>query len=242
MAIQLSTPPPAPRELVGDDPAIRTLRAAIKKVAKSDSTILIRGESGTGKELVAEALHRASERASGPLVSVNWHDDGQNFWDTHGDNFNHLKNRLMPPADQGLSALLDDLETRGLLDETLVVMTGEFGRTPRIGSSTGNNNAPDGRDHWAAVFSTVFAGAGVRGGRLVGASDRNGAYPASPPYTPGDLAATVRTNVPCAASLRKSCRPLDCMTELQPARVWPVVRRQLEAAARGCHAASAGVK
>ena len=69
-------------------------------------------------------------------------------------------------------------------------MTGEFGRTPRIGSSTGNNNARDGRDHWAAVFSAVFAGGGVQGGQVIGQSDRIGAYPASRPYTPADLAAT----------------------------------------------------
>jgi uncharacterized protein (DUF1501 family) len=78
-----------------------------------------------------------------------------------------------------------------MLDETLVVVTGEFGRTPRIGASTGNNNTRDGRDHWAAVFSAAFAGGGVRGGQTVGQSDKMGAYPASRPYTSGDLAATI---------------------------------------------------
>jgi hypothetical protein len=112
-------------------------------------------------------------------------------WDTHVSNFPRLKDELLPALDHAVSALLDDLKLRGLLDETLVVMTGEFGRTPRIGSSTGNNNTPDGRDHWAAVFSALFAGAGVEGGRVVGASDRIGAYPASPPYTPADVAATI---------------------------------------------------
>ncbi len=98
---------------------------------------------------------------------------------------------MLPPTDRGVAALLDDLESRGMLDETLVVVTGEFGRTPRIGSSTGNVNSRDGRDHWAAVFSAVFAGGGVRGGQTIGQSDRVGAYPASRPYTPGDLAATI---------------------------------------------------
>lgn len=79
-------------------------------------------------------------------------------WDTHSGNFTTLKGRLLPPTDRGVAALLDDLERRGLLDETLA---GEFGRTPRIGASTGNNNSRDGRDHWAAVFSAVFAGGGV---------------------------------------------------------------------------------
>ncbi len=92
------------------------------------------------------------------LVTVNWHNDGQNFWDTHGDNFNQLKNRLMPPADQGFSALLEDLGARGLLEETLVVWVGEFGRTPRI------NRANSGREHWPHCYSAVLAGAGVRGG------------------------------------------------------------------------------
>jgi len=119
------------------------------------------------------------------LVTVNWHDDGQNFWDTHGDNFNHLKNRLMPPADQGFSALLDDLATRGLLDETLVVWVGEFGRTPRI------NKANSGREHWPHCYSAVLAGAGVRGGAIYGASDRWAAHPANDPVSPDDLGATI---------------------------------------------------
>ena len=91
----------------------------------------------------------------------------------------------------GVAALLDDLESRGLLDETLVVVTGEFGRTPRIGASTGNNNTRDGRDHWAAVFSAALAGGGVQGGQTIGRADKIGAYHASRPYAPADLAATI---------------------------------------------------
>ncbi len=119
------------------------------------------------------------------LVTVNWHNDGHNFWDTHGDNFNQLKRRLMPPADQGFAALLDDLATRGLLDETLVVWVGEFGRTPRI------NQANSGREHWPHCYSAVLAGAGVRGGSVYGASDRWAAYPDRDPASPDDLAATI---------------------------------------------------
>lgn len=119
------------------------------------------------------------------LVTVNWHDDGQNFWDTHGDNFNQLKNRLMPPTDQGFSALLEDLDARGLLDETLVVWVGEFGRAPRI--TRGNN----GREHWPRCYSAVLAGAGIRGGTVYGSSDRWAAYPASEPTRPEDLSATI---------------------------------------------------
>jgi hypothetical protein len=124
-----------------------------------------------------------------PIVQVNM--GRVQTWDTHSANFKSLKDRLLPPTDQGVAALLDDLAARGLLDETLVIVTGEFGRTPRIGKSTGNVNSRDGRDHWAAVFSAVFAGAGVRGGQTIGQSDKMGAYPASRPYRPADLAATV---------------------------------------------------
>ena len=127
---------------------------------------------------------RLVERGVG-LVTVNWHDDGQNFWDTHGENFHHLKNRLMPPADQGFSSLLDDLAARGLLDETLVVWVGEFGRTPRITS------ANNGREHWPHCYSAVLAGGGVRGGIVHGASDRWAAHPTTDPVSPDDLGATI---------------------------------------------------
>jgi hypothetical protein len=131
--------------------------------------------------LLARRLVEAGVR----LVTVNWHDDGMNFWDTHGDNFNQLKNRLMPPADAGFAALLDDLDARGLLEETLVVWVGEFGRNPKI--TPGNA----GREHWPRCYSAALAGAGIRGGHVHGASDRWGAYPARDPVHPEDLAATI---------------------------------------------------
>jgi uncharacterized protein (DUF1501 family) len=110
-------------------------------------------------------------------------------WDTHIANFPRLRDSLLPPLDQAVSALLDDLDVRGLLDETLVVMLGEFGRTPRI-SRLAASDVP-GRDHWPAVFPAVFAGAGVVGGQLIGKSDRLGAHPISRSYGPSDLAATI---------------------------------------------------
>jgi hypothetical protein len=134
-------------------------------------------------------LARRLVQAGVPIVQVNM--GRVQTWDTHSGNFKKLKDQLLPPTDRGVSALLDDLAATGLLDETLVIVTGEFGRTPRIGASTGNANGPDGRDHWSKCFSAVFAGAGVRGGQAIGQSDRNGAYPASRPYTPGDFAATI---------------------------------------------------
>jgi uncharacterized protein (DUF1501 family) len=105
-------------------------------------------------------------------------------WDSHQDNFIRHKNDLLPPADEAFSALIEDLDDRGLLDTTLVVAMGEFGRTPRINSAAG-------RDHWPHCYSVVLAGGRVRGGATYGESDRIGAYPISSPATPGDLAATI---------------------------------------------------
>ena len=106
-------------------------------------------------------------------------------WDTHTDGFKSLKTRLVPPMDRGVAALLDDLSASGRLEETLVMVVGEFGRTPKI---SGN---PAGRDHWAPCFSAIFAGAGVRGGQVIGKSDKIGAYPTTTPYSPDDIGATV---------------------------------------------------
>ncbi len=105
-------------------------------------------------------------------------------WDTHKDNFPGLKNRLVPPMQQAFVALLDDLENSGLLETTLVVWMGDFGRTPMI-------NKDAGRDHWPQCASVVLAGGGVKGGQVIGSSDNKGAYPYSVPATPGDLHATV---------------------------------------------------
>ncbi len=131
-----------------------------------------------------------------PLVTVYWPNDGIKnvsvYWDTHSRNFVDLKDRLMPPADQAFSALLDDLEERGLLDETLVLWTGEFGRTPRVGQVNSDAGAGrDGRDHWPGCFTSVLAGGGIRGGMVYGKSDKHAAFPAENPVTPSDLIATV---------------------------------------------------
>lgn len=127
-------------------------------------------------------------RAGVPLVQVNL---GNNeTWDTHGDAFPRLRDKLLPPTDRALSALLDDLQQEGLLDSTLIVMAGEFGRTPKISTLPASYFGP-GRDHWGAVQSVFFAGGGTRGGTVVGASDRDGAYPAADPQSPESMAATI---------------------------------------------------
>lgn len=111
-------------------------------------------------------------------------------WDTHGNMFPHLKDCLFPPADRALAALLNDLHESGLLESTLIVMAGEFGRTPKISTLPQYYKLP-GRDHWGAVQTVFFAGGGVQGGRVVGASDKTGGYPKADPQTPEDMAATI---------------------------------------------------
>src|SRR5690606_21144644 len=109
---------------------------------------------------------------------------------THGNAFPHLKDNLFPPTDQAVSALLDDLQATGELDETLIVMAGEFGRTPHI-SLLEKHYALPGRDHWGALQSVWFAGAGTGGGKVIGKSDAQGAYPIDQPVRPENLAATI---------------------------------------------------
>lgn len=129
-------------------------------------------------------LARRLVEAGVPFVNVyDFKQQGQN-WDAHFNNAGQHKNHLLPQADQSLTALIQDLDERGLLDSTLIVATGEFGRTPKI-------NKEGGRDHWPDCYSVFLAGGGVIGGAVYGASDPIGAYPAIDPATPGDLAATI---------------------------------------------------
>jgi hypothetical protein len=134
-------------------------------------------------------LGRRLVEAGVPLVQVNWYrgpdePSSNPVWDTHNSETARLKSVLMPPMDQAYSALLDDLAGRGLLDETLVVWMGEFGRSPKF-------NAAGGRDHWGYCYSVALAGGGVRGGQVVGASDKLGGHPKEGKVSPADLAATI---------------------------------------------------
>jgi hypothetical protein len=129
-------------------------------------------------------LARRLVEAGVPFVNVNdFRQQGQN-WDSHARNFQQHRDDLLPPADRAFASLIEDLDQRGLLDSTLVVATGEFGRTPKI-------NRDGGRDHWPDCYSVVLAGGGVKGGYVHGASDRMGAYPVADAVTPADLAATI---------------------------------------------------
>jgi hypothetical protein len=111
-------------------------------------------------------------------------------WDLHGSIFPRLRDSLFPPTDRAVSALLDDLHQTGLLDQTLVVMAGEFGRTPRISTLAQHYRFP-GRDHWGAAQSVFLAGGGLRGGQVIGATDRHGGHPIAQRQTPENLAATM---------------------------------------------------
>jgi hypothetical protein len=127
-------------------------------------------------------LARRLVEAGVPMVTV--YSFGNRDWDTHSDNFKGLKNTLLPTTDWGLAALLEDLEGRGLLEQTLVVWMGDMGRTPLI-------NKGAGRDHWSFCYSVIMAGAGIRGGQVYGSSDRTAAYPSTNPVSPADVAATM---------------------------------------------------
>jgi hypothetical protein len=136
-------------------------------------------------------LARRLVEAGVAFVQVNWsshveplEDAGDGGWDTHDRNYPQLQDRHAWMLDQALSALLDDLAGRGLLESTAVVAVGEFGRTPKI-------NAKAGRDHWQQCYSALVAGGGLPGGQVIGSSDRRGEYPASQPVEPGDLAMTL---------------------------------------------------
>src|SRR6266487_3544024 len=143
--------------------------------------------------LMARRLIEAGTR----FVQVNWPsvangDPETSAWDTHAANFRPLKNLHCPKLDRGLSALLEDMDERGMLKDTLVVAVGEFGRSPRLGVSTsGNSNSPDGRDHWPYCYSALIAGAGIQRGALYGKSDATGSSPTENAVHPTQLLATI---------------------------------------------------
>jgi hypothetical protein len=141
-----------------------------------------------GRNTLGQSLLLARRLVEAGVRVINVNDKIHNGqlanWDSHENNFGRLKNDLLPPADQAFSALIEDLDSRGILESTLVVVLAEFGRTPKV-------NANAGRDHWPDCFSVVLAGGGVHGGAIHGSSDRIGAFPAADPVTPGDFAATL---------------------------------------------------
>ena len=129
-------------------------------------------------------LARRLAEAGVPMINVSYCHTPSGSWDTHSQNFKQMKDSLAPTFDTAFAALIDDLADRGMLDETLVLVNAEFGRTPTI-----NKNA--GRDHWPWVYSLALCGAGIRPGTIYGASDPSAAYPTDRPHDPKDMAATV---------------------------------------------------
>src|SRR5262249_53248561 len=144
-------------------------------------------------------LARRLVEAGVPFVTVFWMENEKiapkcksaGGWDTHGNNFNCLKEHLLPEFDRGFSALIEDLAARGLLVRTLLLVTSEMGRTPRIGDPRSGGASGAGRDHWTHCMSVLLAGGGIRRGQVYGSSDRRGEYPAHRPVTPAHVAQTV---------------------------------------------------
>jgi hypothetical protein len=158
--------------------------------ALDQESAVLRDRYGRGKWAQSVLLARRLVEADVRMVFVNWPREPGDLsapnplWDTHAHNDVRMKSVLCPQFDQGYTALIEDLEDRGLLDETLVVAVGEMGRTPKF-------NGSGGRDHWGNVFSFVLSGAGIRPGQVYGASDREGAYPIEDRVTPPELTATI---------------------------------------------------
>ncbi len=183
-------------------------------------------EQGLELELGSRWARRLVE-AGVPFVTVFWRGDPDRLnkkcasgggWDTHGNNFNCLKEDLLPEFDRAYSALLADLAQRGRLADTLVLVTSEMGRKPKIGDprSGGVNGA--GRDHWTHCLTDVLAGGGIRGGQVFGTSDRLGEYPAHHPVTPADITKTVyhAMGIHDLSAVDSQNRPYNLLAEGRP--------------------------
>ncbi len=160
------------------------MTSAFDLTRESDETRQRYGKHKFGQSLL---LARRLVEAGVPVVQATM--GIVQTWDTHVDNWGKLKNTLLPQLDSGLAALTDDLKASGLLDQTLLIVMGEFGRTPRVSTLPGQTIP--GRDHWAHAYSALFSGAGVRGGQVIGQTDATAAYPVSRAWSPADICTTV---------------------------------------------------
>jgi hypothetical protein len=161
----------------------------------------LRAKYGTTVNAMSMLLARRLVEAEVPFISLFWQEDLKRSdeqkcasgggWDTHGNNFGCLKDWLLPEFDQPFAALLDDLHQRGLLETTLVMVTSEMGRKPKVGDPRSGSSGGAGRDHWTDSMSVLLAGGGVRGGQVYGSTDKLGEYPADKPVAPEDIAQTV---------------------------------------------------
>lgn len=159
----------------------------------------IRDRYGKSINAMSLLLARRMVEAEIPFITVFWKENeaikkqckSAGGWDTHGNNFRCLKEHLLPEFDRAFSALVEDLHERGLLDQTLVMVTSEMGRKPKIGDPRSGGASGAGRDHWTHCQSVLMAGGGIQGGQTFGSSDRLGEYPAERPVSPADIAKTV---------------------------------------------------
>jgi hypothetical protein len=159
----------------------------------------VRDRYGASVNAMSFLMARRLVEAGVPFVTIFWKEDPKldapcksgGGWDTHGGNFGCLRDNLLPEFDQAFAALLDDLDARGLLDTTLVLVNSEMGRQPKVGDPRSGGVKGAGRDHWTHCMSVLFAGGGVRGGQAYGSSDKVAAYPADRPTAPEDVALTV---------------------------------------------------
>jgi hypothetical protein len=176
--------------------ASRQTKAAFDLRAES---AMVRERYGAGINAMSMLMARRLVEAGVPFVTVFWKEDKEldklcksgGGWDTHGNNFNCLKDRLLPEFDRPFSALLDDLYQRGLLSSTLVVVSSEMGRKPKVGDPRSGGPGGAGRDHWTACMSVLLAGGGIRGGQVFGSSDKRAEYPLDNPVAPEHIAQTV---------------------------------------------------
>jgi len=174
-----------------------TTSSAFDVARESPETLARYGNTLNGMSLLAA---RRLVEAGVPFVTVFWSEEDEvvskkcasgGGWDTHANNFSCLKENLLPELDRGFSALIEDLAERGMLDETLLMITSEMGRTPKIGDPRSGGVIGAGRDHWTHCLTDVLAGGGIRGGQTYGSSDRRAEYPATRPVTPADVTKTV---------------------------------------------------
>jgi Protein of unknown function (DUF1501) len=195
-------------------------KAAFDLERESDATRARYGATINGSSLL---LARRLVEAGVPFVSVFWKEDPKidsfcksaGGWDTHGNNFQCLREHLLPEFDRCYSALLADLHERGMLDRTLVMVTSEMGRKPRVGDVRSGGATGAGRDHWTDCMSVLFAGGGLRGGYIHGSSDKIGAYPADRPVSPEDVARSVfhAMGIDDMEALDNEGRPFRLLTE-----------------------------
>lgn len=185
-----------------------------------------RARYGTSLNAMSVLMARRLVEAGVPFVTVFTKEDPKldalcksgGSWDTHGSNFNCLKDHLLPEFDQYFSALIDDLHQRGLLDQTLVMVNSEMGRTPKVGDPRSGGPKGAGRDHWTHCMSVVLAGGGVRGGQTYGASDKVAAYPARQAVGPDDIAKTVyhAMGIDNLEAVDREGRPFNLMPDGAP--------------------------